>query len=130
MHVRTRIIRDEELAVDVIDGKRTETWDPHLCVGLWLHFRSTANPDGLHAHCPLPRRDTSRPMPRLAATPRALAAAARVRVSRSGPDAPHPLPRRSSRCADKHTSRQEDAHATPRCLRGTGSPDRALRAPC
>jgi hypothetical protein len=38
MHVRTRIIRDEELAVDVIDGERTETRDPHLCVGLGLHI--------------------------------------------------------------------------------------------
>jgi hypothetical protein len=37
MHVRARVIRDEELAIDVIDGQRTETWDPNLCVGLWLY---------------------------------------------------------------------------------------------
>jgi hypothetical protein len=36
MHVRASIVRDEELAIDVIDGKRTQACDPYLRVGFGL----------------------------------------------------------------------------------------------
>jgi hypothetical protein len=36
MHVRASIVRDEELAIDVVDRERTEACDPHLRVGFGL----------------------------------------------------------------------------------------------
>jgi len=36
MHVRASIVRDEELAIDVIDGERTQACDLHLRVGFGL----------------------------------------------------------------------------------------------
>jgi hypothetical protein len=38
MHVRASIVRDEELAIDVIDGERTQACDPHLRVGFGFYI--------------------------------------------------------------------------------------------
>jgi len=38
MHLRASIVRDEELAIDVIDGERTQACDLHPRVGFGLYI--------------------------------------------------------------------------------------------